>query len=127
VAAGAGRRGAPHLRQVLHQDSYAVTDSTLERRFLALARRAGLPKPLTQVRLDGHRVDFYWPELGLVVETDGLRYHRTAAQQAKDRRRDQAHTAAGRTVLRFTHAQVVREAAATVSTLVAVARRCGVR
>jgi very-short-patch-repair endonuclease len=127
VAAGAGRRGAPLLRAVLHQDSYAVTDSTLERRFLALARRAGLPKPLTQVRLDGHRVDFYWPELGLVVETDGLRYHRTAAQQAKDRRRDQAHTAAGRTVLRFTHAQVVREAAATVSTLVAVARRCGVR
>ena len=46
--------------------------------------RAGLPKPLTQQWLHGFRVDFYWPELGLVVETDGLRYHRTAAQQARD-------------------------------------------
>jgi len=46
------------------------------------------------------------PELGLVVETDGLRYHRTPAQQARDRRRDQLHTAAGLTTLRFTHAQV---------------------
>jgi very-short-patch-repair endonuclease len=51
-------------------------------------------------------VDFFWPELGLVVETDGLRYHRTPAQQARDRRRDQVHTAAGLTTLRFTHAQI---------------------
>ena len=36
----------------------------------------------------------------LVVETDGLRYHRTPAQQSRDRRRDQAHTAAGLTPLR---------------------------
>ncbi len=34
---------------------------------------------------------------------DGLRYHRTPAQQAADRRRDQAHAAAGLTPLRFTH------------------------
>jgi very-short-patch-repair endonuclease len=47
----------------------------------------------------------------LVVETDGLRYHRTPAQQARDRRRDQAHVAAGITPLRFTHAQVAQEPA----------------
>jgi very-short-patch-repair endonuclease len=69
------------------------------------------------------RVDFLWHELRLVVETDGLRYHRTAAQQSKDRRRDQDLTAAGYTVLRFTYAQVVREAAATRSTLLAAAHR----
>ena len=55
-------------------------------------------------------MDFYWPSLGLVVETDGLRYHRTAATQARDRVRDQAHTAAGLTQLRFTHHQVKYEA-----------------
>jgi very-short-patch-repair endonuclease len=54
------------------------------------------------------------------VETDGLRYHRTAAQQAKDRLRDQALVAAGLTVLRFTHAQVVFEPSRTVETLRAV-------
>jgi len=69
-------------------------------------RQAGLPRPRTQEHVNGFRVDFYWPELGLVVETDGLRYHRTPAEQARDRRRDQAHTAAGLTCLRFTHAQV---------------------
>jgi very-short-patch-repair endonuclease len=45
------------------------------------------------------------------VETDGLRYHRTPAQQAADRRRDQAHVAAGLTQLRFTHGQVRYEPA----------------
>ena len=70
--------------------------------------------------VNGFRVDFYWPELGLVVETDGLRYHRTPAQQAKDRRRDQAHVAAGLTALRFTHEQVVRESEYVEETLAAV-------
>jgi very-short-patch-repair endonuclease len=73
--------------------------------------------------VNGFRVDFYWPELGLVVETDGLTYHRTPAQQAEDRRRDQAHTAAGLTVLRFTHAQVRYEPGYVEQVLRAVARR----
>jgi very-short-patch-repair endonuclease len=58
-----------------------------------------------------------------VVETDGLRYHRTPAQQARDRLRDQAHTTAGLTSLRFTHAQVRFEADYVAETLVAVVRR----
>lgn len=69
------------------------------------------------------RVDFYWSELGLVVETDGLRYHRTPAQQAKDRLRDQAHAAAGLTPLRFTRAQVTYQPDHVVATLGAVAER----
>jgi very-short-patch-repair endonuclease len=73
--------------------------------------------------LNGFKVDFYWPDLGLVVETDGLRYHRTPAQQARDRIRDQAHAAAGLTPLRFTRAQVHFEPERVHATLVAVARR----
>lgn len=95
----------------------------LERRFLHLVRRAGLPLPETGVMLNGFKVDFHWPELGLVVETDGLRYHRTPAQQARDRERDQAHTAAGLTPLRFTHAQVARDPDGVARTLIAVAER----
>jgi very-short-patch-repair endonuclease len=68
-------------------------------------------------------VDFYWPHIGLVVETDGLRYHRTPGQQATDRRRDQAHTAAGLTTLRFAEAQIRFEPGGVRSTLVAVADR----
>jgi very-short-patch-repair endonuclease len=51
----------------------------------------------------------FGPDLGLVVETDGLRYHRTAASQSRDNRRDQTHTAAGLTPLRFSHYQVKHE------------------
>ena len=47
----------------------------------------------------------------------------TPAQQAADRLRDQTHTAAGLTPLRFSHAQVSREPDQVRSTLQAVARR----
>jgi very-short-patch-repair endonuclease len=101
-----GWNGARLLRDVLDIRTFTMTDSELERRMRPIIRRVGLSKPLTQHRLSGFKVDFYWPEIGLVLETDGLRYHRTPAQQAKDRIRDQIHTAAGRTPLRFTRAQV---------------------
>jgi very-short-patch-repair endonuclease len=118
-----GRRGLPKLKHVLDRHTYVMTDTELERRFLPIARRAGLPLPVTQAHVNGYRVDFYWPELGLVVETDGLRYHRTPAQQAEDRRRDQAHTAAGLTVLRFTRAQVRYEPGHVEAIVTAVALR----
>jgi hypothetical protein len=115
--------GTRRLRQVLDRHTLLLTDSELERRFMPIARGAGLPAPLTQQWLSGFRVDFFWPHLGLVVETDGLRYHRTPAQQARDRHRDQALTAAGLSTLRFTHAQVRHEPAQVERTLAAVAAR----
>jgi very-short-patch-repair endonuclease len=115
--------GIVRLREVLDRRTFRLTDSELERRFLPLVADAGLPMPMTRWHVNGFRVDFFWPELWLIVETDGLRYHRTPAQQARDRLRDQAHLAAGFTPLRFTHAQVCYEAPYVRSTLIAVARR----
>jgi very-short-patch-repair endonuclease len=123
IKAYRGKRGARRLRELLDRRTFRLTDSELERFFLPLAEEAGLPVPLTRRRLNGFRVDFFWPDLRLVVETDGLRYHRTPAQQARDRLRDQTHLAAGYTPLRFTHAQVRYEAAHVRATLRAVARR----
>lgn len=91
------RPGVGTLRRLLDRTTLLLTDSELERRFVPIAVRAGLPTPATGIWLHGFKVDFYWPDLGLVVETDGLRYHRTPTQQARDRRRDQALTAAGLT------------------------------
>ena len=119
----ARRPGIAALRRTLDGRTFALTDSELERRFLPMARRAGLPGPQTGRRLNGFRVDFYWPDLGLVVETDGLRYHRTPAQQTRDRLRDQAHATAGLTTLRFTHAQIAHDARHVRATLAAVAGR----
>jgi len=101
-----GQAGVPALRRLLDRRTFRLTDSELERRFLALVRSVRLPHPETRRVVNGVRVDFFWPDLGLVVETDGLRYHRTPAQQARDRRRDQVHAAAGLTTLRFTHSQI---------------------
>jgi hypothetical protein len=117
------RPGVRPLRELLDRRTFTLTDSELERRFLPIARRAGLPLPIAGAWVNGFKVDFWWPALGLVVETDGLRYHRTAAQQTRDRLRDQAHSAAGMTQLRFTHAQVRFEPGHVEATLTAVARR----
>jgi very-short-patch-repair endonuclease len=117
------RPGLGRLRSLLDSETFSLTDSELERRFLVIARTAGLSRPETQAWVNGFRVDFLWPDLGLVVETDGLRYHRTVAQQKKDRIRDQAHAVAGLTTLRFTAAQVRYEAARTKAALAAVAAR----
>lgn len=115
------RPGKGRLRSLL--DRHTRTDSRLEKRFLLLAREIGMPEPLTQQWVNGHRVDFYWPDLGLVVETDGLRYHRTASSQARDIARDQDHLAAGLTPLRFTRDQVVNSPARVRRALVALFAR----
>jgi very-short-patch-repair endonuclease len=116
-------RGATVLCRTLESHTFARTRSDLEREFLRLVRAAGLPKPLTRQMVNGFEVDFYWPELRLVVETDGLRYHRTPAQQARDRIRDQTHLAAGLIPLRFTAAQITHERVYVIATLRAVAER----
>jgi very-short-patch-repair endonuclease len=118
-----GQPGTAPLRRLLDRATFVLTHTELERLFIPIADRAGLPKPLTQHWVDGFRVDFYWPDFGLVVEADGLRYHRTPAQQARDQLRDQAHLAAGLTPLRFTHAQINWEPRQVEATCAAVSRR----
>ena len=117
--------GATNLRALLDHATFRRTDSELERMFLRLVRKARLPIPETQVRLNGHTVDFYWPGFRLVVETDGLRYHRTATTQARDARRDRAHALAGLRTMRFTHAEVSHEPEAVTATLAEALRRPG--
>jgi len=101
-----GRRGVTILRRTIDRATFRYTDSDLERAMRPIYRAAGLGEPETQVWVNGKLVDFYWPELDFVIETDGGRFHRTAFQQANDRRRDQAHTLAGTAFLRFTHGQI---------------------
>lgn len=115
--------GLGRLRAWLDRRTFRLTRSKLERWFLPLAARAGLPAPETKAWVNGYEVDFHWPGLRLVVETDSLRHHRTPAQQSRDHERDQAHTAAGYTRLRFTHEQVRYEPDQVLATLRPVARR----
>jgi len=106
-----GVPGAKRLIALLDRDTFVLTQEELERLFLPLVTEVGLPLPITGEIVNGYEVDFLWPDLRLVVETDGLRYHRTPAAQARDLERDQAHTAAGFTRLRFSHWQVKHDPA----------------
>jgi predicted transcriptional regulator of viral defense system len=101
-----GEPGIRQLRLVLDEHTFRLSDDELKRLFRPIAAAAGLPVPLTKVMVDKFEVDFFWPELGLVVETDGWRYHRTPSAQTRDALRFQRHVAAGLTPLRFSHHQV---------------------
>jgi very-short-patch-repair endonuclease len=101
-----GQPGITPLRKLLDPLAFRLSDSELEQRMRQLAGTAGLPLPETRAWVNGFEVDFYWAELGIVVEADGLRYHRTASQQRRGLLRDQAHLAAGMWPLRFSHWQI---------------------
>lgn len=104
-----GESGIRLLRQVLDEHTFRLSDDELELLFRPIASAAGLPTPLTKQRVNRFEVDFFWSDLGLVVETDGWRYHRTPSAQTRDALRFQRHTAAGLTPIRFSHYQVKYE------------------
>lgn len=86
-----GQAGVRALRRLLDNLFFRLSDSDLEIYFRRIVKAAKLPMPLSKQRVNEFEVDFFWSDLGLVVETDGLRYHRTPSAQLKDARRDLRH------------------------------------
>ena len=109
LACYCSQAGVRPLRQLLDKLFFQLSDSDLEIYFRRIVKAAKLPMPLSKQRVNNFEVDFFWPEVGLVVETDGLRYHRTPSAQLKDARRDRAHVMAGMSPLRFAHYEVRHE------------------
>jgi Protein of unknown function (DUF559) len=101
-----GEPGVRPLRNLLDRLTFHLSDSDLEIFFRPIAAAAKLPPPASKQFVNGFEVDFFWPDLGLVVETDGLRYHRTPSAQARDALRDRTHVIAGMSPLRFTHYEI---------------------
>ena len=102
--------GAKRLADALDHDLSATTRSPLEDAFLELCDAYGIPRPQVNAIVHGFEVDFCWPDHRLIVETDGYTHHGTRAAFERDRARDATLTAQGWRVLRFTDAQVRREA-----------------
>ena len=61
-----------------------------------------LPPPLTNVIVNGHEVDAYWPHARLIVELDSRAWHDNPLAFEDDRARDQDHVLAGDRVIRLT-------------------------
>jgi len=97
-----GHRGSGRLRIVL-QGAVDPADvrSVLELRFLRLCAAHGIPRPRVNEPIRRWRPDFLWPEAGLVVETDGARFHGTAAKRRRDARKDEELRAMGLRVIRL--------------------------
>ena len=100
--------GAGKLRRVIHGD-VNVTLSALERAFLRLLRRQGLPIPVTNQIAGSRRVDCRWPAARLTVELDGYRYHRSRHAWEQDRRRERESRARGDEFRRYTWGDVVED------------------
>jgi very-short-patch-repair endonuclease len=98
-------RGTAALRKAIETEP-RLTRSEAERRAVDLIRRAGLPAPEVNQRVEGYEVDLVWREQRLVVEIDGYAFHSTRRSFERDRRRDQALVAAGWRVVRVTWRQL---------------------
>lgn len=124
-----GRYGIPALLDAIDRRTIrGGTESWLEREYLRLISRAGLPIPVTQQTLAEAgdrlvRVDCWFPGTDVVVELLGYRYHRSRSQMNRDATRLNALMARGLMPYQFTFDQVVGEPDTVVGTThVALAR-----
>jgi very-short-patch-repair endonuclease len=107
------RRGAPIIRALLNNPS--LTRSERERRILKLISDAQLPRPLTNVPLNGYKADVFWPQYNLIVEFDGWQAHGHRHAFENNRKRDQIMLANGLRTLRVTDRQLTTEPIALVA------------
>jgi very-short-patch-repair endonuclease len=104
------RAGVALVRAILGQPGGPRrTRSGGERAMLRLIRAARLPTPLTNHPVAGYAADFFWPDVGLIVEVDGGDFHRPRPAFERDHRRDIVHKDAGHEVLRVSGLQLDQE------------------
>jgi very-short-patch-repair endonuclease len=100
--------GIPIVRAVVEEARHgmAIVRSELEERFQAFVLDTGLPRPSTNVLIEGIEVDCAWRAQRLIVELDGRATHDTTDAFEADRARDRRLEAAGWRVVRVTWRQL---------------------
>jgi hypothetical protein len=90
LARHAGARGIAPLRAALAAYRPTPADkSGFERDFAEwLTTDDRIPPPQRNVVLGGWELDFYWPDHGVVAETDGERFHMLPSDRERDYRKD---------------------------------------
>jgi predicted transcriptional regulator of viral defense system len=118
ISRSEGFRGVARLRTALaiHRPT-AFTRSGLERRFLDLVQRAGLPRPSMNLFLEGHELDAYWPAQCFAVELDTYDHHGTPDAFEADRLRQENLKLAGIEMTRITGVRMDREPTAVMRRL----------
>ncbi|HET9666695.1 MAG TPA: hypothetical protein VFP09_08065, partial [Desertimonas sp.] len=114
-----GRTGVTTFDRVMES---AGVQSWLERQFLLLVERAGLPRPTLQrtYRHDGRhvaRVDFDFAPLPVIVEVGGKRGYLSAAERQRQERRRNQLQLVGKVIYFFTTEDVAGDPDYVVRTL----------
>ena len=113
-----GLRGVARLRLAMDRyRSKAFTRSELERAFLELVRRAGLPLPSMNLYIAGYEIDAYWSDLRFAVELDTYDYHGDEISFEEDRLRHEDLKLSGIEMIRITGERIDREPRAVISRL----------
>jgi len=105
-----GHHGWGRLRSAIAR--YApppFTRSEFERRFLAVAAAAGLPRPVANFVEAGFELDVYWPEQRFAVELDSYATHGTNRAFERDRLRQEDLLLVGIEMTRVTDVRFARE------------------
>lgn len=119
---GPRRPGAPRLMGML-QERAEVTDSPLELLVRRLVWSAGLPRPQTQLEVfEGGqfiaRVDFAWPERGLIIQAQGYQFHHGRQRFELDAKQQSQLTSYGWRVLQPTWQRAKREVGALIEEII---------
>jgi len=110
LARNRGHRGALPLERALDiYEPLRLTRSELEREFLRLIERVGLPRPSTAFNVAGYELDVYWPDLRFAVEIDVYATHGGHESFEQDRRRGEDLKLAGVELTRVTGRRLERE------------------
>ncbi len=110
------------LLDVLGTDGTAVERSELERLLAVVLGASDLPSPRWEYPLPTTTdmrgfVDCCWPEVRLIVEADGRRWHDRRQQAEKDLARDHEAAELGYHTLRFRHSRLAYDREGTLQTL----------
>ena len=118
-----GRAGLADLVSVLEGNEITRGGhSWLERRFLVLLARTGLPRPDTQAIVGSRngrliRVDCHFPGTNVVVELLGYQFHRTVMQMQNDAERMNRMILDGLHPLQCTYIDVAGESPTMITSL----------
>jgi very-short-patch-repair endonuclease len=129
--AARSRRGVRNLRALLAErdPSTSASESVLETRFMRVLRDRGLPTPVPQfvIRTTAGRfiarVDFAYPDAGLVIEVDSYLHHGGRRKFEDDLRRRTELVAAGWQVVHVTARQIQRGAPEICALIARTVRR----
>jgi very-short-patch-repair endonuclease len=118
VARTPGRKGAGIVRALLdYRGSDGFTRSRAEDLMRRLVKRARLPQPKANARVNGYEVDFFWPDHRVIVEVDSWAHHAGRLSFDRDRRKHADLEAAGYAVIPITWRQLTEEPEATAATI----------